>query len=111
MSARTALIKTCPAVELPASAHPLRAWRERQRLIDPASPGGRTWTVSDAARHYSAFIGRAVGPHTWRRWELAREDPQSRIPSYDDMIGLRGFTGGELIADSFYPERDDAGEG
>src|SRR5437764_335912 len=101
MSARAALAEA-PAP--PLAAHPLRAWRERQRLIDPASPQGRSWTISDAARHYSAYIGRAVGPHTWRRWELAREDPESRIPSYDDMIGLRGFTGGEVIADSFYPQ-------
>ena len=83
--------------EAPPPAHPLKAWRERMG-----------WTVSEAARQYTAHIGRAVVPQTWRRWELAREDPESRIPSYDDMIGLRGFTEGAVTADSFYPERSDA---
>ena len=93
MSARPALIDPAPPEEAAPPLHPLRAWRE-----------GMGWTVSEAARRFG------VVPQTWGRWERPREDPESRIPSYDDMIRLPGFTGGKVSADDFYPVPGPAGE-
>ncbi len=66
--------------------HPLRQWREAQRL-----------TLDEAA------AGVGTTRPVWWSWEKG-----GRIPSPQFMARLKEFTGGAVKADDFYAARGEA---
>jgi hypothetical protein len=96
-------IPTIPPPPGGRPTHPLAAWRQTRRMLDPRTREVRAWTIADAARKFSRFVGDDVPYQTWMAWERYDDEPGARLPSRAYMEKLFLFTRGAIRPDNFYP--------
>lgn len=80
----------------PRPTHPLKAWRETQRVWDDKRKINRPMKISDAARSL------AIPYQTWMAWERYRGEPGHRMPSPENQQSIFKMTRGQVRPDHFH---------
>jgi hypothetical protein len=77
--------------------HPLKAWRKRQMVNDPAKGCKRSVVLTDVPTLWG------VAQSTWHSWEQSPDHPDFRRPDEKNMAMLFEISGGEITPELFYP--------
>jgi hypothetical protein len=96
-------IPTLPPPPGGRPTHPLAKRGGRPAACSTPHSRGAGWTIADAARKFSRFVGEDVPYQTWMAWERYDDEPGARLPSRAYMEKLFLFTRGAIRPDNFYP--------